>query len=689
MKSNDFEFIKDKFSQSGVNAPESLNAEMIKDRLNGIEPLSSVQGGKNKSNKMILVAGIALFTTVALSSAIFFSFAPVSKIKSTIFPNKYGVTAFSSHKEINQELEQLNMIKEKYNSFRYYDDVLEYGAAAPDSASGSTGSGAANGGTSGSSSESFNSTYTQVEGVDEADIVKTDGKYIYSVSSDKINIYPADPENMDRVAVLNNYDYNIIEFFINGNLLITVSNDFSKYTYDLAETMTYIFVYDISDIDNIFLTGKFCQSGDYTSSRLIDNTLYLVSSAYAYNNDFLPRCGGSESTSDQVISDFIPANDVYMVQNPSEPSFTVVSSIDIVNPTQPLATKAILGSADEIYCNTEHLYLTAQTFEKNAIGSFIEDISYELDLEPYYYIPENYKTQVIKIDLNSDIDFIGSTTVGGYIDNQYALDEFEGNLRIATTSQNSEGEDINNLFVINAEMKEIGSVTGFANNESIKAVRYIGNTAYVITYERTDPLFVIDLSTPTAPKITGEVKISGFSTMLVPVDENTLLGIGYHTQPLDDESIDMEYQSGLKLVVFDISDKKKPVVSDTKVFEGVYSDVQSDPKALLYNSERNDYTIPYYSVFFADNLERTMIDKRYDTGIINFKVADGKISVTDKYSSEVFSDTKQMKAVNRCVYVGANIYMINCDNYIEYYFDDYENNEAGEIPKIDCVKYKD
>ena len=111
---------------------------------------------------------------------------------------------------------------------------------------------------------------------------------------------------------------------------------------------------------------------------------------------------------------------------------------------------------------------------------------------------------------------------------------------------------MNNLYVLDGELNPVGEVTGFAPDESIKAVRYMENTAYVITYEQTDPLFVIDLTDPTTPVITGEVKISGFSSMLVPIDENTVLGIGYHTE---DEGREMEIQEGLKIVTFDVSDK--------------------------------------------------------------------------------------------------------------------------------------
>lgn len=694
MKNNDIEFIKDKFSQSGVNAPDSINAESIKERLNGVEPLRAVEGGKKNSRQMILVAGIALVTTVALSATIFFNFAPISKIKNTMFPNKYGVTAFSSYNEVKQELAQINSAKMMSNL--NFADGFDYGAkgSAPEAAKDSAATGSASGS---SGSDDYNSTYTQVEGVDEADIVKTDGKYIYAASNSSVSVFPAEPEKLEEIAKINEESRYIEEFYISGNDLITISSENVHENNYYYKIVSYLSVYDISDINNIYLKGSFCQEGNYISSRLIDNMLYLVSSSYANNDDYLPCYGKSQSTPDEPDLETIPAEDIYMVQDPTETTFTIISSVDIGDPSQPTATKAILGSADEIYCNTEHLYITAESYSINPIRSFIEDISYELDWN-YYYTTSSYKTQVIKIDLNSDIDFVGSATVDGYIKDQYSLDEYEDNLRIATTSENDNGNYINNLYVLNAEMKQMGSVTGFANNESIKAVRYLNDTAYVITYEQTDPLFIIDLTDPTSPNITGEAKITGFSTMLVPVDENTLLGIGYNTEELEDNFLDMEYQDGLKLVVFDISDKANPIVSDTKVFKGVYSDVQSDPKALLYNQKRNDYTIPFYKdgiPQYDEDYADYFTQANHQSGIINFKVTDGKISITDIYSSPEFYGVYEMSNVDRCVYVDDNIYMIGCNrtgNMNFYHFSDTDNEEKNyepdKTPRIDSVKYK-
>ena len=187
--------------------------------------------------------------------------------------------------------------------------------------------------------------------------------------------------------------------------------------------------------------------------------------------------------------------------------------------------------------------------------------------------------------------------------------------------------------MLDENLRQLGSVTGFAQNESIKAVRYINDTAYVITYEQTDPLFVIDVSDPSQPAIKGEVKISGFSTLLVPVDDNTLLGIGYHTTDITEGDAAMEMQDGVKIVTFDVSDKSDPKVLDTQIFENYYSAVQHDPKALLVNFERGDFTIP------MSKQEWTLDGWKNTSEALNFRVENGKIKIIDTWSAVCMSAT--------------------------------------------------
>ena len=299
-------------------------------------------------------------------------------------------------------------------------------------------------------------------------------------------------------------------------------------------------------------------------------------------------------------------------------------------------------------------------------------------------------TGIIKVNLANGIKFTASGEVEGRVNNQYSMDEYNGNLRVATTSMNEDYEDVNNLFVLDEKLNQLGKVTGFAENESIQAVRFIDKTAYVITYRQTDPLFVIDVSNPSKPRIDGEVKISGFSTMLVPVDENTLLGIGYHTE--EDPSVASNAQNALKLVTFDVTDRSDPKVLDSKIFPFLSSAVQSDPRALLVNSERGDYTIP--TSYYKDSEYRNGKYLIYEVpetnnGLINFRVDNGKINVIDEYSSENLT-RYDCYSFNRCVYAGDYQYILSSEVNDNYYYSNSvrELDSLSSQVNIEAVKYK-
>ena len=764
---NDFDFIKDKFDQSGVNAPEQINEQLVMDRIAYVQPLAEVKKPHTIRNAGIAAAAIAVVTAagVAVSGII----SNVSKpspvvVGGTAF--KTPLVRFSDYKQLEESLDKAAKFSKFYSGSYYYNDIYTTDAIAEEYAadSYSTGtSGSSAGGTTGGNSLNnsdsglgaspgagsyHNSTYEQVVGVSEADTVKTDGRFIYALSSDKntIYVYSADKENSKIVAQTGTDDKFIstCDFFIRDNKLIVLSNktvDPKEYTAtsDSAEDsdgdavykpytqVTEIAEYDTSNAGSgeLKLIDSFMQAGSYCSSRMIDGMLYVVSNSLPTGSKYVPfTCNGASG--DEAVLSRIPADCLYSVENPTDSNILVVSSIDTDKSAQATITKAILGSADTIYCNRDNLYVTAldysdeyyntiidyetrydsQTDEaldgiesfwsesSSATGFFENDEDEDEEENPkdklfyddiYSSFSAPEKTQIIKISLSDEIEFVASNSVVGMINNQYSLDEYQGKLRVATTSENFlTWEDTNNFFVLDESLNQIGEIKGFATGESIKAVRYIDETAYVITYEQTDPLFVIDVSNPSAPAITGEVKISGFSTMLVPIDGNTLLGIGYHTTDGDD-LIGMEIQDGLKIVTFDVSDKANPKVIDTKVFENYSSQVQYNPKALLVNFERGDFAVPmnywrmdYSAAYDAEAEEYDRIDPEVRNGVLNFRIDDGKINVIDNYTSDRF--TGEYDTIDRCVYVDDYIYMLGT----------VENGKTyGEsTPQIDCVQYK-
>ena len=662
---NDFDFIKDKFENSGVNAPEDMSASYALDQIAEVQPKPTAVPKKSKKKIAAIAAAAASFVLVAaIGAAVGVNLGRKNHVSTLDLPGGLSLRTFSDRSEVEKVVKDIQKERNKVS----FGDVLEYGAemlngsyAAADSAKSAdaAGSGSADTGSStmtSSAGEAHSDTYIQVDGVDEADIIKTDGRYIYAVDaydSSHIKIFAAVEGDNAPIADLNvsdstvatpdearDFDYygyylfNINDFYLHDDRLIVMCNDNN---FGDSGYKTVAKVYDISDINNITLLGDNAQSGSYTASRMIGDTVYTVSSYYPNSEKhILPVCGNAENPAE------IPCDCIYSYQEPQSENFLVVSAFNTADFTARTESKAILGAAQDIYCNQNHLYIFGTQYANG-------------DARYYWgYADDGTTSQILKLDLTADLSFTAYAQIAGYIHDQYALDEKDGNLRVATTSSKN-GHDVNNLFVLDENLGVLGSVNGFALNESIKAVRYIGDTAYVITYERTDPLFVIDLSTPTAPKIMGEVKITGFSTMLVPIDENTLLGVGLHTE--EEDYTDLEVQEGVKLALFDVSDPANPQVLDSKSYVDCFSAVTYNPRALVYNPDRDDYVIPlnYYHYDYTYNSETDEYvwgenEEQYG-GMLNFAVRDGKLVEIDRYRAGYTFD------VERCVYVGSNVYM--------------------------------
>ena len=308
-------------------------------------------------------------------------------------------------------------------------------------------------------------------------------------------------------------------YILKGDKLITVG---TIYKDDSDESSSGIVVYDISDRSKPKELYDFSQSGDILSSRMVGDYVYLVTNDYVHRGGrAVPVCGSIEALKE------LEASDICCVPEPQTSSYIVLSAVDISSGEQGKSQKPSSERAARYTATTT----TSTAFRLNG----------KTMTATHIYAIVRAGLDGLKVKFNA------TTKVRGYVDSQFSMDERNGYFRIATTSQRA-GMDVNNLYVLDSKLKEAGKVTGFARNESIKAVRFIGDKAYVITYEAIDPLFIIDLSDPASPRIEGEVKIDGFSTLLIPVSNDRLLGIGHAT---GDNGYGGEYDSGLWIYALD------------------------------------------------------------------------------------------------------------------------------------------
>lgn len=593
----DLDFIKKKFDDDGVTPPVNLESDNIK---------NAIEKSHNKrikfTNSKVLKTAVSLVACVAIVAVSLNLAFTQSNQKPPVTNNSLQsenavFDTFSSAKEIKEYFKSIEKNNKSYNFFK---DTIKGAETAKDTAS-----------------LTYSKTNVQVENVDEADIIKNDGKYIYTASSNsenKISIYKPDGKKVKLMSQIeyNNVDDDENEAFISDIYIYNNSLIAQSYSYDENSwEYTNIDIYSLADIKKPKKIYSFSQQGTYVSSRITNGKLLVISNRYISSDlcktdeDYLPK------TKINSAEKNLSPKDICIVNDSNSESFLIVSEIDILSKENTVVSKAIAGAGTNIYCNENNLYIANSVWDDQNQAHRLKDISPIL----------KFNTEIYKIDITSGIKFTAKATVSGAVNNQFSMDEYAGNFRIATTVSDEKSNDINKLYVFDSSLKKLGEIEGFAKGESIQAVRFSGNTAYVITYENTDPLFVIDLSNPQKPKIKGSVKISGFSTNLIPISSDQLLGIGYADDNTD----------GIKFALFDVSNPQKPTVLDSKVIHNATSEAQDNHKAILVNG-KSSFVIPYED----DNFENGYT-VNLKAGSIAFEVKDNKINISKKYATKVLS----------------------------------------------------
>lgn len=597
----DLDFIKKKFDNDGVTPPVNLDSDNIK---NAIEESHNKRikftNSKAFKTAVSLVACIAI-VAVSLNLAFTQSNQKPPVTNNSVQSENAVFNTFSSAKEIK---EYFKSIEKNNKSYNFLKDTIKGAETAKDTAS-----------------LTYSKTNVQVENVDEADIIKNDGKYIYTASSNsenKISIYKPDGKKVKLMSQIeyNNVDDDENEAFISDIYIYNNSLIAQSYSYDENSwEYTNIDIYSLADIKKPKKIYSFSQQGSYVSSRITNGKLLVVSNRYISSDlcksdeDYLPK------TKINSAEKSLSPKDICIVNDSNSESYLIVSEIDLLSKENTAVSKAIAGAGTNIYCNENNLYIANSIWDDQNQARRLKDISPTL----------KFNTEIYKIDITSGLKFTAKATVSGAVNNQFSMDEYAGNFRIATTATDKKSNDINKLYVFDSDLKKLGEVEGFAKGESIQAVRFLGNTAYVITYENTDPLFVIDLSNSQKPEIKGSVKISGFSTNLIPISSNQLLGIGY----ADDNAA--PYTDGIKFALFDVSNPEKPTVLDSKVIHNATSEAQDNHKAILVNG-KGSFVIPYEDVNSENGYTFNL-----KAGAITFEVKDNRINISKKYATKILS----------------------------------------------------
>ncbi|MDD3363041.1 MAG: beta-propeller domain-containing protein [Hespellia sp.] len=493
-------------------------------------------------------------------------------------------------KDYQEIYEYLQTQEEEIVTYGAEESVMNSDAVASDSGA-DTSSAAGNAGTAKATAETdgggYSDTNVREDGVGEADTVKTDGKYIYTLKDGMyLQIVDIQSAQMEVAATIDlSAEGQVSEFYLKDNQLYICYTDSGTGDYN-ATTNTNIKTYDISNPAEPKEIAQVSQSGQYDTMRVSGDYIYLISQLYVYNP------GGAADDPRAYVpvvqGEALAADRIYMPVVPSGKQYTIISAINMNQPDEVCDTKALLSTSGMCYVSTESIYMCDQVYSNSEEYSqtSIRKVSYE----------------------NGKLTAVGQTKVRGTLNDTFSIDEYDGCLRMVTTvtpqtrynygikpigslkdfiaedadDASEEKKQTNALYILDENLKQVSTLEGLAEDEQIYSARFLGDTAYFVTYKQVDPLFSVDLSNPKKPVILGELKIPGFSEYLHPYSENLLLGIGMDT---DEDGLTT---NGVKLSMFDITDPSNVSEVNKQVLKDVYgSNVFYDYKAVLIDAEKN------------------------------------------------------------------------------------------------------
>jgi uncharacterized secreted protein with C-terminal beta-propeller domain len=518
----------------------------------------------------------------------------------------------------------------------------------------------------------YSGTNNQVQGVDEADIIKTDGNYIYALVKNELSIIKATPASDANVVSKITFKSRPQDIFIDGQFLAVFGSDSQIYTQAIYQTFrrqnsyTFFKVFDISDPANPKQVRDLDFEGSYFDARLIGDYVYFITNtynSYVTNEPLVPRVlENGQALSLKCEADtrcFAP--DVYYFDIPYDSySFTNITAINIKNNTEAISGQAyLLNNGQNLYVSQKNIYITytqylneydlEQAVKKELIQPKLsaedQDKIVKIEAAPNFVLNNNEKkvkiaqiidrylasldsatqsalsteidsalqakltekakemekTVIHKIAVNGNkIEYRAMGEVTGHVLNQFSMDENDDYFRLATTRSQqwsrlntTPTDSFSNIYVLDTNLKPVGSLENIATTERIYAARFIGGRVYLVTFKQTDPLFVISLADPAKPTVLGAIKIPGFSNYLHPVDKDgkQLIGLGRQTEETATGGVKVK---GLKLSLFDFSDLSKPKELDNYLIGDSSSDsiALQDHKAFLFSAGKNILSIP-------------------------------------------------------------------------------------------------
>lgn len=467
--------------------------------------------------------------------------------------------------------------------------------------------------------EDYSATNIQEIGVDEPDVMKSDGEILVTVVQQVLRVVDLTGTEPVQLATMRlPDDMGDPQLLLDGDRLLVVGQRWGFFggpvplgrevgAPDIAPApqtpITLVQLIDLSDPADPNIVADLELDGHALSSRLVDGSIHVVISSQPTGLVFEPPIEGGvraereaiernrQVIRDSEIEDWLPAwahRDAdgietidqlvacNQVHSPDEFAGFGTLSIVSIDPSRdnlrPRSTSAVLSEGQNVYGSPERLYVsTTDWFDWSA-----------LEGDELVEQARDVTTDIHAFDITGlHTDYVGSGSAPGTLLNQFSMSEHDGHLRVATTEGNGwwrseESESTVTTFEITGTaLEEVGSVTGMGKGEQIYAVRFMGDVGYVVTFRQVDPLYVLDLSDPSDPSVVGELKIPGYSAYLHPAGDGRLIGVGQ-------DATDEGQVLGLQVSLFDVTDPADPQRLSKVVMPGANSESEWNHHAFLH-----------------------------------------------------------------------------------------------------------
>ena len=426
----------------------------------------------------------------------------------------------------------------------------------------------------------FSGTNNQVAGVDEPDIVKTDGTYLYVARAGEVVIVRAHPA--DRAAVVARIPratgmYDAAELFVHRGRLFVIGTEYAasdpQAPYSGTQ-QTLVRAYSVLNPALPALVQETRLPGRYVGARLLGDQVYVLAATWiSLNSERNALAAPLPSVTRSGQSSLIHASDIGYLQGDDVGRTLLTILATHVRDTAAWTYDVLLvRSPEDLYMSAANLYVRGSRYD-----------SYNLGVEGGR---GTYGTSLHRFAVDGGaVRYRASGFVPGHVLNQFAMDEYQDHLRVATSDSRSTA-----VYVLDLGMAVVGAVEGIAPGESMHSARFAGDRAYLVTFKKIDPFFVLDVSDPRAPQILGELKIPGYSDYLHPYDEDFIIGLGKDTHDMGS----FAWFQGIKLSLFDVRDMSNPreVASYVVGDRGTNSEALFDHHAFLFSRQRNLLVLP-------------------------------------------------------------------------------------------------